>query len=45
RVHLCNAQFEVFPGHLACDNTSRSEMVGPVVIDNELFGVLEIEGQ
>lgn len=32
-----------FPGHIACDAASRSEIVLPIVIGNELFGVLDID--
>lgn len=32
-----------FPGHIACDEDSKSEIVVPVFIDNELIGVLDID--
>ena len=33
-----------FPGHIACDEASRSELVVPLVAsDNELLGVLDID--
>ncbi|MGX9135578.1 GAF domain-containing protein [Rummeliibacillus sp. JY-2-4R] len=32
-----------FPGHIACDSASLSEIVVPIVINNELFGVLDID--
>lgn len=32
-----------FPGHIACDNASRSEIVIPLLIDNDLYGVLDID--
>jgi L-methionine (R)-S-oxide reductase len=32
-----------FPGHIACDAASRSEIVIPLVKDGELFGVLDID--
>jgi len=32
-----------FPGHIACDGASNSELVVPIVIDGELFGVLDID--
>lgn len=32
-----------FPGHIACDVESRSEIVVPVVKDDKLFGVLDID--
>ena len=31
-----------FPGHIACDVASRSEIVVPLVVDDELVGVLDI---
>jgi L-methionine (R)-S-oxide reductase len=33
----------VFPGHIACDAASRSEIVVPVVENGELRGVLDID--
>lgn len=32
-----------FPGHIACDARSRSEIVIPVVKDGKLLGVLDID--
>jgi GAF domain-containing protein len=32
-----------FPGHIECDTSSRSEIVVPVIKNNELFGVLDID--
>jgi len=32
-----------FPGHIACDPESKSEIVIPVLIGEELFGVLDID--
>lgn len=32
-----------FPGHIACDEGSRSEIVVPIFIDNEIIGVLDID--
>jgi len=32
-----------FPGHIACDAASRSELVVPLVIDGKLVGVLDID--
>lgn len=32
-----------FPGHIACDASSRSELVVPLVIDGALAGVLDID--
>lgn len=32
-----------FPGHIACDAASRSELVVPLIIDDKLVGVLDID--
>ncbi|MDV6379355.1 GAF domain-containing protein [Sporosarcina sp. GW1-11] len=32
-----------FPGHIACDAASRSEVVVPLLRDGEVFGVLDID--
>lgn len=32
-----------FPGHIVCDAASRSELVVPLVVDDELVGVLDID--
>jgi len=32
-----------FPGHIACDSDSRSEIVLPIVVDNKLKAVLDID--
>ena len=32
-----------FPGHIACDSASRSEIVVPVVSEGEVMGVLDID--
>ena len=32
-----------FPGHIACDGASNSEIVVPLVRDGELIGVLDID--
>lgn len=32
-----------FPGHIACDGASLSELVVPIVHDGELFGVLDLD--
>lgn len=33
----------LFPGHIACDAASRSEIVVPLVHDDILFGVLDVD--
>ena len=37
------ADVHAFPGHIACDPASRSEIVVPLVISGELAGVLDID--
>ena len=32
-----------FPGHIACDAASRSELVVPLLAGDQLFGVLDID--
>ena len=39
RVENVNA----FPGHIACDSASNSEIVVPLIRDGELLGVLDID--
>ena len=33
----------LFPGHIACDSASNSEIVVPLIRDGELLGVLDID--
>ena len=37
------ADVNAFPGHIACDPVSRSEIVVPLMIDGELRGVLDVD--
>jgi L-methionine (R)-S-oxide reductase len=37
------ADVHAFPGHIACDAASRSEMVVPLLVDGELIGVFDID--
>lgn len=32
-----------FPGHIACDENSRSEIVVPLFVEDQLIGVLDID--
>jgi GAF domain-containing protein len=34
---------EAFPGHIACDSASRSELVVPLVHSGELIGVIDLD--
>lgn len=36
---------EKFPGHIACSNISRSEIVVPFFNDNEVAGVLDVDSE
>ena len=37
------ADVHEFPGHIVCDAASRSEIVVPLIVDDELVGVLDID--
>ena len=32
-----------FPGHIACDSASNSEVVIPIILHNQLYGLLDID--
>ena len=34
---------EKFPGHIACDSLSRSEIVLPLIVDEKVWGVLDLD--
>ena len=34
---------DAFPGHIACDSASRSELVVPLVLDGDLLGVFDLD--
>ncbi len=34
---------DLFQGHIACDARSRSELVCPVIINNQLWGVFDLD--
>ena len=36
---------EKFPGHIACSSISRSEIVIPVIRDNEVVAVLDVDSE
>ena len=40
---LCVEAVNAFPGHIACDSASASELVVPIVHDGELIGVLDLD--
>src|SRR5690625_3222101 len=33
----------LFPGHIACDSASQSEIVIPIIINDNIYGVLDID--
>lgn len=37
------ADVHAFPGHIVCDADSRSELVVPLLVANQLIGVLDID--
>lgn len=39
----CVADVQAFPGHIACDAASRSELVVPIVVDGAVWGVLDLD--
>lgn len=39
----CVADVHQFPGHIACDSASNSEIVLPIHADGEVIGVLDID--
>ena len=34
-----------FPGHIACDAESNSEIVIPIIVENEIAGVLDLDSK
>ena len=34
---------ELFPGHIACSSDSRSEIVVPIMVNGEVYGVLDLD--
>ena len=36
---------EKFPGHIACSSLSRSEIVIPVIKNNEVVAVLDVDSE
>jgi GAF domain-containing protein len=39
----CVEDVHTFPGHIACDSASQSELVVPIVCEGELLGVLDLD--
>lgn len=40
---LIVADVEKFPGHIACSSLSKSEIVVPIIRNNEVLGVLDVD--
>jgi L-methionine (R)-S-oxide reductase len=43
RISVIVPDVEAFPGHIACDSASRSELVVPILNGPELLGVLDLD--
>ena len=43
RTSVLVPDVEAFPGHIACDSASRSELVVPILQNGELIGVLDLD--
>lgn len=43
RVSQVVDDVNAFPGHIACDAASRSEVVVPLLVDGELLGVWDVD--
>jgi GAF domain-containing protein len=43
RKTLVVPDVQKFPGHIACDTASNSEIVVPLIKDNKLLGVLDVD--
>jgi GAF domain-containing protein len=43
RRSLLVADVNAFPGHIACDTASRSELVVPIIEGEEVIGVLDLD--
>jgi L-methionine (R)-S-oxide reductase len=45
RETLIVEDVDQFPGHIACDPESRSEIVIPIIKGNDLYGVLDLDSR
>lgn len=36
---------DLFPGHIACSSLSKSEIVVPIIVNNNVHGVLDIDSE
>lgn len=44
RETIIVADVDMFPGHITCDSSSKSEIVIPLIQTGKLLGVLDIDG-
>ena len=44
-ITLIVPEVEKFPGHISCSSLSRSEIVIPIIRNNEVLGVLDVDSQ
>lgn len=40
---ICVNDVHQFAGHIACDDATNSELVIPIIINNQLYGVLDLD--
>jgi L-methionine (R)-S-oxide reductase len=43
RTSIVVPDVNAFPGHIACDSASRSELVAPLIQDGRITGVLDLD--
>lgn len=43
RETLIVSDVHAFPGHIACDAASRSEIVVPILVKGKLYGVIDVD--
>lgn len=43
RATLLVEDVHAFPGHIACDSASRSELVVPLIADDRVLGVIDLD--
>jgi GAF domain-containing protein len=43
RTTIVVPDVHAFPGHIACDSASNSEVVVPILVDGQLIGVLDLD--
>ncbi|WP_414475826.1 GAF domain-containing protein [Microvirga sp. M2] len=43
RASVVVPDVDAFPGHIACDGASRSELVVPLIKNGQVFGVLDLD--